>query len=252
MSFLLFTLIFNLWIWKILFSNVFLGILLIGFTILLFKFLSRNIIKKNLLILSILFLFICLFQWKLTPKVSLTNLDNDQIRVRDMRLNEYPPIFFNVGSKTIWLPIAHWFEGRKESIAIGRIKENIFSFIDFNQYFFASHPRERVGIKEIEKFPYIFIPFFLLGILDLVKRKKDKYFIFFLVMLPLLLISLIGNRCELGPFVTFPLIVLTISFGLTDFYKKLIQLKKKNILVLLFMIFFFVLVIVQTISYEIF
>jgi len=71
-------------------------------------------------------------------------------------------------------------------------------------------------------------------------------------MFSLFLISLIGNRCELGPFIMFPLIVLLISFGLTDYYERLMKLKKKKLLIFSLIILFFVLVIVQTISYEIF
>ena len=97
----------------------------------------------------------------MTKYESLTLLNNDQIRIKDMRLKSYPPVYLTFDTKTLWIPVAHWFEERKESIAFFRILKNVSETVDLNLYFFANHPRERVGYNEFEKFPYIFIPAFL-------------------------------------------------------------------------------------------
>lgn len=246
MVFLGLTIVSSLWIWKILLVKPFLALLMIIGTILLYRF-SKDKPVKNLLVYFILAILI-FFQYGYTEKASLINLSNDQIRVRDMRLNEYPPVHFSIGSKTLWLPVAHLFEGRKESIALGRIQNNFFQSLDPNQYFFAGHPKERVGISEFEKFPYILLPFFVIGLVEAVRKKKNQ-FLFLAFIVPLIFYSFVGHKSLFGEFLFFPFLVICITKGLKAVFKNIRRTKNK-ILRLFFFIILFTLVLVQTISYQ--
>lgn len=233
--FLVVVLLLNLWTWRILSTNLLLGLVLISTTLCLSVLLVKPN-KKLTGILAILGILLLILQWTTTKGVSLTNLTNDQIRVRDMRLREYPPIYF--------LPIAHWFEGRRESIAFFRLLNNFSEAVDPNLYFFANHPRERVGVKEFEKFPYIFLPAFLIGILILAERKKKVFLLSFL--LPFVVLTLKGGDHPLGPFTLFPAVSVATASGMKFFYD---GLGKKRIIVLVALILI-IAVLIQTLAYE--
>jgi len=59
-------------------------------------------------------------------------------------------------------------------------QKNIFEGLDINYYFFGTHPRERVGITEIRKFPFVYLPFFIVGLFSLLKKQKFIYLLYFL------------------------------------------------------------------------
>jgi len=198
-----FVLLANFWIWRILFNSVPLGLLVLASSIFLYLSFKRSS-KKYFFAFLVLFSLLLIFQWKTTSKESLVELSNDEQRVQQMRLKEYPPIRIS---------IAHWFENREESIAFFRILENFSETIDPNLYFFANHPRERVGINEFEKFPYIFLPLFFYGlVLSVAERRKLVLGMSFI--LPVVLISIIGHKNQLGPFSLFPFLAVSITHGL--------------------------------------
>lgn len=238
-------LIFNLWVWKILAFNFFLGLLVIGASIALYVSSKKGHFHKSFVVLFILLLFT---QLQTTQKTSLTYLDNDEQRVQQMRLREYPPVYIQIAGKTLWLPVAHWFEGRKESIAFFRIQRNFSELIDPNLYFFSNHPRERVDIREFEKFPYVFLPFFLAGLVSLFKSRQRIFWVS--LLFPVFLISLIGNKNPVGPFSLFPFFTVTITKGVAIFGRSIAALsKKKRKYTLIFVYTLGILILLQAISY---
>jgi hypothetical protein len=205
--------------------------------------------KKGFIFLFLLLLF---FQWKTTEKTSLTVLTNSDIMVRDMRLNEYPPVKISLVGKTVWIPIAHWLEGRRESIAFYRMLNNFSEVVDPNLYFFANHPRERVGITEFEKFPYLLLPFFVYGLVAIISKRKFNKNLKISFFAPILLLTFIGNKNNLGPFSLFPFIVVVCTLGLNQIsevaFKKHKAHKKQTFLG--FLIIYF-LILIQQIAYGI-
>lgn len=189
----------NYWIYKITLANFILGVLVILTSILLYNN-SKYFLYTFLVLLT--------FQVTTTQKNSLTNIANDDRRVIDMRLRAYPAPVLRIG---------YWLEERRESIAINRITKNLFENLDFNLYFFANHPRQRVGITEIEKFHFVFLPFFLSGIIILVKTNQWLK-LSFSFLIPLIVLSFIGNQNILGPFSTFPFFAVCIANGLKKFF----------------------------------
>lgn len=177
---------------------------------------------KKSLALSLIFCLLLVLQFSTTKGESLTSLNNDQIRIRDQRLSEYPPVAIKIGNKTLWLPVAHWFENRPEFRALSRITQNFAQVIDPNFYFFANHPRERVGFVETPKFSFVFLPFFLWGGLSFFK-KSGKRIIAYSVVAPIVLISLIGLNNSYGAFSLTPFIAAAIILGIFEARKKVLN-----------------------------
>ncbi len=203
-----FILITSIWTWRLLLGNA-----LIFFYVIL-AILLLNLAEKRRIyfILGMLCIFILIsFQWWTSKHESLTKLSNDQIRMRDERLKEYPPTFVNIGDKTLWLPAGYWFEGRKESIATQRIMNNFYQSIDINYYFFSNHPRERVGYTEHEKFPFVYLPFLFIGFFEIIKNRKP--FLLSAFFIPIIASSVMGISNDYGVFSIFPFFVIAISEG---------------------------------------
>ena len=241
----------NVWVWRVFTENLLFFVLLIFssiFLVLSFKLKKK---KPKMLFLVILFL-LSMIQIRTTNIRSLTILANEDIRVKDMRLREYPPVYLSLGGKTMWIPVAHWLEDRPESIAFFRILGNMSQSIDPNYYFFANHPREKIELLNFEKFPFIMFPFFIIGTLKLVEKRYYFSFIFaFLV--PIFILSIIGVDNRMGPFIVFPFIFLATFVGLRD-AREYLEVNHPSRMKLIGSIFiiFFVLNLIQIVSYQIY
>lgn len=237
---LVFILIANLWIWKMFSTNPIVAIATIFTTIALYLSVISN--KRNFFILfAAAMAILLLIEWKTSSTNSLTYLNENEKMLLTERMHAYPPVGVNFAGRTLWIPAANWLEQRKEILVFYKLKANLSELVDPNLYFYANHPRERVGVIEYEKFPYILLPIFVVGIFAF--RKKDiKSAI--LGLSPLVLNSIIGNSNPSGPFALFPIVAVTISLGTITVLPILI---KKKLLIPAVIIF--TLVFIQTISY---
>lgn len=218
---LIFVLIFNLWIWKIFNFNFFIGLIVVCTSVsLYFRFF------KITLVLFILLLFI---QYKTSSINSLTFLNDNEKMQQIVKMHAYPPSLYR---------LANWLENRPEALVFYKLEENLSEVVDPNMYFFANHPRERVGVVEYEKFAYILLPFFVLGI---VKLKRDDLKYLFISISPLALICLIGGSSPIGPFSLFPFITVMTASGLKPIFEK-----RKYLVAFLIV---FGLVFIQTLAY---
>lgn len=97
------------------------------------------------------------------------------------------------------------------SYSLLKFERNFFANLDPNLYFFASHPRERAGIDEFEKYTLIFVPFFIIGFIYSIyyPRIKTIAYIFFVLILS----SLISPSYKFGPILSFPVINFMITIG---------------------------------------
>jgi len=114
------------------------------------------------------------------------------------------------------------------SAALGRLTENKLTFLlykyqknffqglDPNFYFFANHPRERPGIKETEKFSWLFLIPFLVGLYWQFKQKFFWGFGYFILVL-----GAISFFQDFDRFVIclFPFIFLSIILGIWKIFK---------------------------------
>ncbi len=99
----------------------------------------------------------------------------------------------------------------KLSLSVNKFETNLFQILDPNMYFFASHPRERVGVKEFSKFHFLFIPIFLIGFFSLIKDTSKTIFIY--AFFTIAISTLVKNSAYLGPVFVFPLIVSVLYIG---------------------------------------
>lgn len=169
--------------------------------------------KKKILSFCILITLIIIsyLQLKTTDVRSLSNLDNDEKRVHDMRLRWYNPSFHYLRLAFYRLDLKNFFEGNI-NIASFRIQRNFFESLDPNVYFFGGHPRERVWANDFEKFPFTYIFPFVIGAYQLIRRKNLVVGLWFICSV--LLLSLIGHKNPLGPFIFFPIFIVTFWLGI--------------------------------------
>ncbi len=190
----------NLWSYRILSLNPLVLVLLTLVTWLLVMPMRRF----RLILMLLLFSFLIYLQISTTNSISILTTTIEEQQIQRMRLNEYPPIER--------LPIAHWMEGRRESVMISKMQKNLFEAIDLNLYFFGNYPRPRSGVPEFEKLSYALLPIFLIGLLNF-GSIINRRLIIILIGLSLLLISIIGHKNDLGPFILLPFIFSIIFQG---------------------------------------
>lgn len=189
----------NYWIWRIFSYNFILGFL-IFISSLAFVFSSYE--KKFTKLAVVLLIPLVIFQIKIKNPIDTMNLTESQEVVRSQRIPYYSSGKLNL----ITRGIRYVFEVREETVIISNVLQNMFEVIDPNLYFFANHPRERVGVEEFNKFPFIFIFLFWVGLLEILALDKDKL-VKTGLPLTIFLLGFIGSRNDLGPFILFPFVV---------------------------------------------
>jgi len=200
-GFFIFLIFANHWIWTIQKTDFLIFCLLILSTLFLFLSVSKPKHKKTTLLL---FFLLFVFQYQTTQKTNYLRLSPLELDSRQRLLNYYP------SSK---IPFAWWLEGRPESRIFYLLKQNLFSALDQNIYFFAYHPREDNSLDIYPKFSFLLFPFFLLGLLRLIKNQSH-FIIYFSGLFPLVLLTIIGHQNPLGSFSLFPFIVISIHQGI--------------------------------------
>lgn len=207
---LIITTLANSWIWKIAGTN-FLLFLILSLAPVFFYLSSKKVLFRFISIL--LLIIIAFFQWQTTISQSLVLLDNDEQRIHQMRLNFYNPSQHYIRVLFKRLNLKEFLEGDFNTV-FSRVQRNFFETIDPNVYFFAGHPRERVWASDFEKFPFILVLPFLLGLYQII-LKKD-WLLILTTLLSIILLSSIGHKNPVGPFLLFPFIVISIFYGVTS------------------------------------
>lgn len=213
---LMFFLVFsNFWIFRIFSQNLFVGIILVVVT----SVIMLNHHKKVLAVCLCILLFM---QYQTTNIRNLNLLDNDQQRVLQERIRSYPLTYIDVFGKVLWLKPEIWIEQNNFVIAASKVEENFFENLDVNKYFFAGFPRN--DNSDFEKFPYVYLPVFILGLLNLISKKRYET-IFLTFVTPVIFLGMIGNENKLGPFSLFPFFVAVFAEG----FELLIRIFKQKI-----------------------
>lgn len=119
--------------------------------------------SKTNLLLIILSALIFIFTWHpfFGQSIYVKDYEAQQKVIRDQQL--YPSIL-----------LARTFSNKAKIIS-DKFLGNIFALTDPNNYFFNYHPREITGNQNLSKFPFLTLPFFLLGIYKLIKEKNNLF-----------------------------------------------------------------------------
>lgn len=199
----------NLWIWKILQVNFLIFLLLLVFTTCVYLYQEQKL-KVNLLILLSLIVSLFYFQWQTTNFHSLILRDNDEQRIETQRRKFYNP-GLDITRKVFYkFSLVDYLEGDINTV-LTRIERNFFETIDPNVYFFGGHPRERVWVSDFEKFPFILIIPFFVGLYKTIEERNRLLIL--ISVLGMIFLSIIGHDTKIGPFLLFPTLVLLVTKG---------------------------------------
>lgn len=209
------------WWWIILQRNLLVGLLIavLSFVLFIYFWLIRS--GKVFIILVILTIVIVSIITREAFDESIfrnSSLDVQQINKRhEFYANNLGKIYTNRFSLIFF---------KEYSLPIYKLQKNLFSNLDTNLYFFASHPRERAGVEEFKKYSPIFLPFFLIGFLYLLYVPLLGILIYSVPIL--FLYSIISPGYELGPLLFFPVINFFITIGIILSIKKIKEIIKRR------------------------
>lgn len=195
------------WTWRILNYNIFLCLLLIFVTAIFLKLLLINKLHTLLiLILCLAFLIVAAVNLHLGFDQGLYKLNfNEEVQLNERHkyyAGELGKFFLNRYALNYYKNYNPYFY---------KFQQNIFSVLDSNLYFFASHPRERSGVNEFEKFPSLYLIFFVIGI---IYSFRLRLLLIMLYLLAAVLVSgLISPAFELGPILFFPFVATLTILG---------------------------------------
>lgn len=136
------------------------------------------------------------------------------------KINLYPSIFF-----------ARVYQN-KARIYLDKLSNNFFALTDPNNYFFGFHPRQIHGGKNLKKFPFASVVFFVVGVFFFQKLKYKKL-ILILFIPSLIYLSFLANFESVDFLLWLPLSLVTLGGLEIVFTKK----KYWKYAVLLFWIF---------------
>ena len=120
--------------------------------------------------------------------------------VIEARMRAYPPEFLKLG---------YYLEKKPEILWLYEYHKRFFQYLDLNYYFFGNHPNARVGVTEIEKFPFIFLPFFIFGLYKLFLSKNYVFFVLLFVIITYLSLRFdeVSNPVLIYPFIIYAIYV---------------------------------------------
>lgn len=214
-------LVLNYWTWDLLKQDLFLAVILFIITgsLFLLTFFKVNFWQRITLV--VLLLSFCLGSLSLLKSnfdESLKGKNPTEINIALSRHGYFAEglggLFTNKFSlqyySKLYYPITNY-------------SRNISYSIDPNLYFLMSHPREKSGIDEFDKYAPFLLPFFIIGLLSYC-LSLDKYKILNIYLVTaILLTGFITPHYKLGPVLLFPFINLIIILGtlkILNFIKK--------------------------------
>ncbi len=193
------------WFWFILKLSPLILILLVVFNfLLLYSVIASSRIFKN--ITAVLFLVLILINLQQGFDKSISTLSIDQSVSQNKRHG-----YYSAGLGKLYTNKIALFYYTKISRPFTRLQQNLFSTLDLNLYFFGSTPRERADVSEFEKYSFLMMPFFLVGIYVVLKKRILSPGLFFLAAI--LVSAFINENYYLGPILFFPLINTIITLG---------------------------------------
>lgn len=202
----------NLWIWRIFKENFIIGILLVILSFLLFKQIVIKVQKGQLVALIFIVIIITLRSLEVGFDRNIFTISVEEQAQQNARHSLYSVELGQLFKNKLSL---HFY--KDFSWSIRKLERNLFYNLDPNLYFFASHPRERPGIVEFDKYPWILQPFFIVGLFLVIQNYYSTSVIYFIGAA---FISMFFSPVyTLGPVLFFPLINVVITLGLLYFFK---------------------------------
>ncbi len=194
------------WFWKLFKINPLILLLLIVFNFMLLYITFKSPKKIIKIATFVLFLLLIFYNLQKGFDKGIWTINQNQALEQNRRHSFYAASLGKIYTNKIGL-----LYYTKISDPLTRLQKNLFSNLEINLYFFASHPRERTDANEFEKYSFLLLPFFLIGIFYMVKKNILSLELFFLAAI--LISAFININYVLGPILFFPLINTVITLG---------------------------------------
>lgn len=207
----------NLWVWRIFKENFIIGILLVILSFLLFKQVITKAQKGQLIVLIFILIIVVFLSLRVGFDKNISIISADEQLHQNSRHELYAVELGELFKNKVSLRFYKDF-----SWSIRKLERNLFYNLDLNLYFFSTHPRERAGIEEFEKYPWILLPFFIVGLFLVIQYNYlilGAYFI-----LAAFTSMFLSPAYRLGPVLFFPLINVVIALGLIYFLRLVKQI----------------------------
>ena len=150
--------------------------------------------------------------------------EKNQLILRNIHL--YPSVLF-----------ARAFQN-KAIVFLNKFYDNFFALIDPTNYFFGFHPRENNVLNQnLDKFPYLSLSFFLIGLYNLKKLKNVKFVLPFLLS-SIFVLSVLTNF-DRSDFILYIPLAMIILNGFKIFIIEAKKIFKKNVGIIYFVYIFF-------------
>lgn len=208
----------NFWFWQILIDSplIFCLLIIIEFGLFILCIQEKSEIKRTIFFLILFFVVVVGYI------VLKNNFDNTlltssplETRVRNERhgllANGLGILFTNKYSQRYYVMF---------SLGKEKYLRNIFYSLDPNLYFFRSHPREKAGIDEYDKYSPFILPIFIMGMLFLIINYRKYQFLITYLVISMLITGFVSQEYRNGPLLFFPLINIILYFGLVFFIQK--------------------------------
>lgn len=217
----LLVIVLNPWWWVIIQRNLWVGILVLVLCFVVFSYFIQ--LKSRFFLLLLIFFTLILFLVNVKEASSEnilipSALDIQQLNKRhEFYANSLGKIYTNRFSLTYF---------KEYNPLLYKLNRNFFANLNPNLYFFNSHPRERPGIEEFEKYLPIFLPFFIIGVLYSIYVFLPKMLIYLVAIS--LISSVFSYSHKPGPILFFPVINLMITIGIILSLKEIFKIFKKT------------------------
>lgn len=201
------------WSWHIFKLNPLIFFILIIFNLLLLRITLKPAAGIVKLITVTLFLALLFYILQNGFDKSIWVMSPDQILKQNKR-----HIFYSADLRKLYTNKISLYYYTRLSEPLAGLQSNLFSNLDINLYFFSSHPRERAGKIEFEKYSFLVLPFFLIGTFSVIKKRYLSLKLYFLGALSMS--AFVSSNYSLGPILFFPLINVVVTLGFLSVIKK--------------------------------
>lgn len=206
-------LITSFWFWKVITTSLLLTLILVALSNVIYIMNIKNGGKKLITFAVVLPLFA--FFISLSQNIDSNILLETGVE-KDIQIKRYRYLAADLGK--VYRNRLGVFWHKEIELPVRKYQSNLFQIMDLNSYFFASHPRERGGVEEFEKFSPFLLPFFVAGIAIFIFKNKFN-FLFAIGMA--VASAFVRPNYPLGPVLIFPVLLVSISLGIRYFFKKI-------------------------------
>lgn len=202
------------WWWVIIQRNPWVGLAVFSLSLVVFLYFCQT--KSKALLLWLAILTITLFILSVREAFDESIFRNSALDIQQINKRHE---FYASGLGKLYKNRFVLTYFKDYHLPISKLQRNFFANLDPNLYFFKSHPRERLGVEEFDKYLPIFLPFFLIGVFYSIYILSPSLLIYAIPVS--LLSSIISSKYNLGPILFFPLINFMITIGVLLSWRKI-------------------------------